>query len=79
MLLLNIQGFRTNCAELTACIRMMNPTPALVRLNETFLNKSVKEVSLEGFELVARRDRDTKKQGGGSCASEPRWATQLSH
>ena len=52
-------------AELTATLRLMDKPPALVCLNETFLDKSVKTVQLEGYELVARRDRQGRKKKGG--------------
>lgn len=39
--------------------------PALVCLNETFLDKSIEDIELEGCELVARTDRDDGRLGGG--------------
>ena len=46
-------------------IRFSRVTPSLVCLNETFLDVSVKDVLLEGYELIARRDRDDGRKGGG--------------
>ena len=51
--------------ELTARIRLMLRKPDIVCLNETFLDSSTKEVSLEGYSLVARRDRCDGRQCGG--------------
>ena len=62
---LNVQGFISHCTELTTRLRQLERIPDLVCLNETFLNKSVKEVQLEGFVLIARRDKKSKKKGGG--------------
>ena len=65
---LNIRGFLKKCAELTARLRSMKVKPTMVCLNETFLNKSVQEVTLEGNTLVGRRDRqDGRKCGGGAA------------
>ena len=36
-------------------------------MNETFLNKSIPEVSLEDYRLVARRDRSDDSGWGGIC------------
>ena len=62
----NVQGWISNSTELTACIRMTDPKPLLVCCNETFLNQSIEEISLEGYSLVGRRDR--RDQFGGGVA-----------
>ena len=62
---LNIQGRRTNSAELAAKIRMMPSKPALLCVNETFLDRSVERIQLEGYEIVHRLDRRSGKQSGG--------------
>ena len=48
MLHLNLRGFLSHIAEVTAVIRDMPAKPFLVCLNETFLTKAVEEVKLEG-------------------------------
>jgi len=52
-------------AELSAAIRVCKTMPTLVCLNETFLDESIEEVLLEGYTIVARRDRDDGRKGGG--------------
>jgi len=37
-------------------------------LNETFLNQAVEHIELEGYKLVARRDRTDGRSGGGIVA-----------
>ena len=39
--------------------------PALVCLNETFLDQSVENVPLEVYDVVAHRDRTDGRKGGG--------------
>lgn len=62
---MNIRGFISHCAELVTKIRLMREKPALVCINETFLDPSVGEVTLEGYQLVGRRDRNNGRKGGG--------------
>ena len=61
----NVQGLCSSLVELVARLRSMSPRPALVCLNETWLDKSIGMVELEGYDLIARRDRrDGRKCGG---------------
>ena len=62
----NVRGWLTNSAELTAAIRMTEPKPVLVCVNETFLTKAIESISIEGYSVVGRRDR--KGQFGGGVA-----------
>jgi hypothetical protein len=64
MLHLNLRGFVSHIAEVTAVIRDMPAKPFLVCLNETFLTKAVEEVKLEGYQVLARRDREGQWGGG---------------
>ena len=64
ILLCNIRGPRTNSVELSASIRDMRKSPSIICLNETFLDKSIVHPTLEGYALVARRDRASRKGGG---------------
>ena len=64
MLHLNLRGFLSHIAEVTAVIRDMPAKPFLVCLNETFLTKAVEEVKLEGYQVLARRDREGQWGGG---------------
>ena len=50
---------------MTAVIRACKQPPALVCLNETFLDPSTEDVELEGYQLIARRDRDDGRKCGG--------------
>ena len=61
----NIRGFLSHAAELVAFIRLRPRPPAIVCLNETFLDKSTKLVELEGYEVSARRDRQDGRKCGG--------------
>ena len=53
----NVRGVRSKRFELEATIQLLDPKPEIVCLNETFLDKSVEEFVLQGFQCVARRDR----------------------
>jgi len=65
ILFYNVQGLLSHVAELTATIRVLTSMPALICLNETFLNDSIENVYLEGYDVVARRDRNDGRKGGG--------------
>ena len=57
--------FSFNARFAKAVIILMRIKPTMICLNETWLDPSVKEVSLEGFVLLGRRDRrDGRKCGG---------------
>ena len=58
MLHLNLRGYLSHIAEVTALIRDLPVKPFLVSLNETFLSKAVEQVKLEGYQVLARRDRE---------------------
>ena len=46
----------------------MTRKPELICINETHLSRTVEHVALEGYSLVARRDRSDGRQGGGIAA-----------
>ena len=54
---LNVRGWKSKSAEITALLRLEPKKPELVCLTESFLDKSTKNVSLEGYTEVARHDR----------------------
>ena len=62
---INIRGFLCKSAELAAYIRILDVLPDILCINETFLDKSVEKVELEGFQIVGRRDRGGGKKCGG--------------
>ena len=64
MLHLNLRGYLSHIAETTALLRGMEVKPFLVSLNETFLSKAIEHVELEGYQVLARRDREGKWGGG---------------
>ena len=64
MLHLNLRGYLSHIAEVTALIRGMSAKLFLVTLNETFLTKAVEDVALEGYQVLARRDRAGQWGGG---------------
>jgi hypothetical protein len=61
----NIRGFVSHSAELAAHIRLMKAAPSIVCINETFLDKLVENVELEGYAVIGRRDRDDGRKCGG--------------
>ena len=63
--LLNVRGWTSAAAEVTALLRLADKKPGLLCLNETFLNRTTKNVVLEGYTLVARRDRADESGWGG--------------
>ena len=65
ILFFNIRGLISHLVELTSVVRLLPELPALICLNETFLNRSVEEVNVEGYTVVARRDRDDGRKCGG--------------
>ena len=66
---LNVRGWKSKAAELTALIRLEEEKPAVVCITETFLDRSTGEVCLEGYELAARRDRSDDSGWGGALAA----------
>ena len=58
MLHLNLRGYLSHIAETTALLRSMEEKRFLVALNDTFLSKAIENVELEGYQLLARRDRE---------------------
>jgi hypothetical protein len=44
---------------------MMDIKPSIICLNETFLDVSIQSISLEGYELIGRRDRRDGRECGG--------------
>ena len=64
----NIRGWISHVAELVARLRRLQEKPDLICVNETFLDRTVEHLTLEGYTLVARRDRNDGRQGGGIAA-----------
>ena len=65
MLLVNIQSLLKNSAELQATVRLMHQKPDIIFLNETWLDRSIAEIPLEGYVCVARTDRRNGQKCGG--------------
>ena len=67
----NIRGFISHRAELEgqldvlAASAVSSSKPFLVCVNETFLDESIENLQLGGYQLVSRRDRCDGRQGGG--------------
>ena len=64
MLLLNLRSYLSHIAEPIALLRNIDEKPFLVALNEAFLNKAIKHVELESYQVLARRDREGQWGGG---------------
>ena len=62
---MNIRGYKSNALELESYISLLEARPALVCLNETFLDNSTKHISLPGYCVASRRDRNDGRMGGG--------------
>ena len=58
MVPLNVRGYISHTAEVTALLRQMFDKPFIVTLNETFLNKAIENVKFECYQVLARRNRD---------------------
>ena len=61
----NAQGLLSSLDELTARLRLAATKPDIICINESWLDKSVKSVELEGYTVVARRDRRDGRECGG--------------
>ena len=65
VLQVNIQGLVAHAMELSATLGLMAPMPDVICINETWLDKAVGGVDIDGYTCVARRDRrDGRKCGG---------------
>ena len=62
----NIHGFTAHRAELSLFCSLAGH-PGLIALNETLLDESVQNVSLDGYVLVSRLDRRSGGSWGGIC------------
>ena len=60
---INSRGFVSHQIELEAYIDSLPAKPGIICLNETFLDKAVQSPTLEGYVVIARKDRDSF--GGG--------------
>lgn len=76
----NVRGFISHQHELQASIRLMQPRPNIICMNETFLNQSVQQINLEGYVLVSRKDRPRAIHAGGIAVFAKRdVASQIVH
>ena len=76
----NIRGFLSHRAELEGQIRLLTTGPAMICLNETFLDEGVRDdqVWLGGYTLASRRDRQDGRGGGGIlCFVADRFAQHI--
>ena len=56
---------RNGIDELAARIRLAEFPPNLIGITESWLDKSIEAVPLEGYNVIARRDRDEDSGRGG--------------
>ena len=61
----NIRGFVSHRAELEARLCLMEMQPTFICLNETWLDPSIEEIVLSGYDCVSRLDRRDGRIGGG--------------
>ena len=64
MLHLNMRCYLSHIAETTAFLRSIDQKPFIVSMAETFLNKGIEHVELEGYQVLVRRDREGQWGGG---------------
>ena len=78
ILLCNIRSLVRNVGELIGRIKLMDREPDIICLNETWLDKSIKSVSIDGYVCVGRRDRKSgQKCGGIATYARSGLATQI--
>eukprot|EP00969_Alexandrium_andersonii_P052513 2306001-Alexandrium_andersonii.AAC.1 len=58
-----MRGFTSHRAELEARLQLLERTPTLVAVNESFLDVASGTPQLTGFTVVARRDRGSPAGG----------------
>ena len=76
----NIRGMLSHRAELNAQIQLLHRPPAMICINETFLDESVTDgqILVTGYRLVSRRDRADGRSGGGiMCMVHERYHGQV--
>ena len=61
----NVRGFISRVAELSARLRLMESKPSVLCLTETWADKGLPSLRIEGYTLISRRDRDDGRLGGG--------------
>ena len=60
----NVRGFIARVAELNARLRLMESKPSVLCLTETWVDKGLPSLRLEGYTLISWRDRDDGQLGG---------------
>ena len=61
----NVRAFISRVAELSARLRLMESKPSVLCLTETWADKGLPSLRIEGYTLISRRDRDDGRLGGG--------------
>ena len=61
----NVRGFISRVAELSARLRLMVSKPSVLCLTETWADKGLPSMRIEGYTLISRRDRADGRLGGG--------------
>ena len=64
MLHFNLHGYISDIAEVTALLREIRRKPFIFTLNEIFLSKAIDNVEFEGYQVLARRNREGQWLGG---------------
>ena len=60
-----VRGFISRVAELSARLRLMKSKPSVLFLIETWADKGLRTMRIEGYTLISRYDRADGRQGGG--------------
>ena len=62
IMLMNSRSIKTNSAELAA--RTDHTKATIIAVCESWLDASIGEITIPGYEIISRRDRAKKKHGG---------------
>ena len=62
---LNIRSYSKHRVELEARISQLPTAPSLIIVTESWLDRTIEQVNLTGYTVVARRDRNDGRVGGG--------------
>ena len=61
----DVNGFMSKAVQILARVRLEDAKPEIICINESCLDESIEEIKLEGYEAVARRDRQDGRRKGG--------------
>ena len=75
----NIRGFISHSTELLGQIELLTTKPSFISLNETLLDASIEDLTLSGYTLVSRKDREDRQGGGIALFCLPEIFDTITH